>query len=490
MDKKVLLQVLEQLVGTSEYEVDDIRSFLQVKQYRELQDPSKFLVVGGRGVGKTRVFKTLTGDKGFQRVIGDGEPFNKPNYKNTTVLVGYSKDDRMLPNQNVLQQFTTEEETSAFWIGSICLKLLTEYADEPEVQAIISEFFDAQTAELLGKKPFWKSPSKWIRLIQDNPEPWENFLDEVDRVLEEHDRWVILAYDQIDRISTNYDILYAYIRALVSYWFSVSTRWSRLKCKIFIRTDLRESESIRFPDSSKLSSRQINLNWNTLTLYRLLIRRLANLDSEAMIGYLSEVPGLIAETKDMGYLPTESEEIMREFIRKMIGRYMGSSPKKGESYLWIPNHLQDANGDLAPRSFLKCYSFAAQTMLKPGTEKTILQLQGDALLTPSSIQGAVQEVSADRVKELKEDFPWIVKLKGVLEGGTLLMSEEDFRKRLQMFLKKETKENLPADTVDGLENLLSSLGIVQHSTDGRINMPEIYLHGFGLKRKGGLRRPN
>ena len=131
---------------------------------------------------------------------------------------------------------------------------------------------------------------------------------------------------------------------------------------------------------------------------------------------------------------------------------MGASPKKGDSYSWVPNHLQDANGDLAPRSFLKCYACAAKVMLQTENPKT---QSLTALLTASSIQGAVQEVSADRVAELKEDFPWLENLKAVLEGETLLMS----------------------------------LGIIQRNTDERINMPEIYLHGFGLRRKDGLRRP-
>lgn len=90
---------------------------------------------------------------------------------------------------------------------------------------------------------------------------------------------------------------------------------------------------------------------------------------------------------------------------------MGASPKKGDSYSWVPNHLQDANGDLAPRSFLKCYACAAKVMLQTENPKT---QSLTALLTASSIQGAVQEVSADRVAELKEDFPWLENLKAVL----------------------------------------------------------------------------
>ncbi len=159
--------------------------------------------------------------------------------------------------------------------------------------------------------------------------------------------------------------------------------------------------------------------------------------------------------------------------------------------LWVPNHLQDAKGDLAPRSFLKCYACAAQTMLKPENERILSQLPQNALLSPTSIQGAVQEVSADRVEELKEDFPWIVNLKGVLKGGTLWMPFTDFQARLMEFLKTNAADGIPANSVDDLVKLLLSLGIITKGSDGQINMPEIYLHGFGLKRKSGkVVKPN
>ena len=88
---------------------------------------------------------------------------------------------------------------------------------------------------------------------------------------------------------------------------------------------------------------------------------------------------------------------------------------------------------------------------------------------------------------MEEDFPWITSLKDVLEGKTLLMQEEDFKKCLEDLLSKKPTD-LPANSIDKLDDLLISLGIISKSPDKRINMPAIYLHGFGLKRKGGLRR--
>lgn len=491
MNKTYLLETFSQLCGTSEFEPSDIRNFLQMKQYRDMQDPTKFLIVGGRGAGKTRVFRTLVGENGFLRVIGDEVPFNRPNYANTKILEGYSADNRDFPTQKVLETFKNDEETIGFWAGSIVLVILNAFRSDNQIQQLASQTFGKEEFDVLSSLNALKQPSKWMKHYQNNLETWANFLDEVDEILYQRNQWVIIAYDQIDRISTNYDILYSYIRTLIAYWFSVSTRWRRLKCKIFIRTDLIKAERMHFPDASKIVSRKIDLSWDTLSLYRLLIRRIANTDvhSDEMLQYLSDIPNLIQENESIGYVPTNDVNQIKKLITKMIGPYMGSSPKKGDSFSWVPNHLQDANGDLAPRAFLKCFACAAQTMLKPENERILLQLNSDLLMNPSSIQGAVQEVSEDRVEELTEDFPWLANLKSALEGGALWMPLADFQDRLGIFLKSNDKKDIPADSVDKLMQLLIELGIIIQGSDSRINMPEIYLHGFGLKRKGGLRRP-
>ena len=55
---------------------------------------------------------------------------------------------------------------------------------------------------------------------------------------------------------------------------------------------------------------------------------------------------------------------------------------------------------------------------------------------------------------------------------------------------EEEQQTLPATTSAGIFDALQKMGIVFVAKDGRVNVPEIYLHGFGMKRKGGLRRPN
>lgn len=54
---------------------------------------------------------------------------------------------------------------------------------------------------------------------------------------------------------------------------------------------------------------------------------------------------------------------------------------------------------------------------------------------------------------------------------------------------KDLKKKPPANNSEEILKYLLQMGIVESRFDGRINMPEIYLYGFQVKRKGGVKRP-
>lgn len=332
-------------------------------------------------------------------------------------------------------------------------------------------------------------PDKWIHYICNNPEDWENILQKINAYLREKNRWIFVSYDFLDRLTIDYNSLFPFLRMLLSFWFAHDRRWDRIRCKIFLRNDLYESDLLDFMDASKLNNHIIRLEWDTLSLYRLLIKRMANAKDVDTLEYLQLIPGLISadNASALGYIPTMHKGLIEQLIDEMIGHYMGKSPKQGVSYQWTPNHLQDAKGAVAPRSFLKCFSIAAQGMLDHSDE--IDKLVENRLLLPSMIQNALVRVSEDRVDELKEEYPWLEKLKTMLSGLTMLVSRDMFLERIDISQwTEEQRKKLPSYSAQGIFQVLQKLGIILVASDGRVNMPEIYLHGFGMKRKGGLRR--
>ncbi len=201
---------------------------------------------------------------------------------------------------------------------------------------------------------------------------------------------------------------------------------------------------------------------------------------------MQNIPGLIIENKpDLGWTATSNEKLLEELIERMIGKYMGASPKKGITYRWIPNHLQDAGGRIAPRSFLKLFALAAQSRIQQHS----LVEENTVLLLPSDLQGALMETSNDRIRELQEEYPWLESLKTSLDGLNAPMQKEIFFDAVKSTQWSSEKQP-PVTTPEEILKYLLQLGIVESRSDGRINMPEIYLYGFNVSRKGGVKRPH
>lgn len=294
-----------------------------------------------------------------------------------------------------------------------------------------------------------------------------------------------MTYDELDRLTTSHDKLAGPIRELLAFWLDRYRRWERIRPKIFLRSDLFQQDYLGFPDASKLRPHQLQLEWTTSWLYQLLIKRMAN-GSDRMKQYLDQIPGLIVRKDDQfGYIPTPDEALHEKFMTHLVGEFMGADARKGNSYRWVPNHLQDAEKRIAPRSFLKLFAGAALQELKRFDSKLLLQ---NRLVQPSALQGALMETSEDRIAELaQEEYRWLNHLKPNLYGITVPAQKAIF---IDAIKRTEWTKDQPLVTQPSeLIEYMKSLGILEQRSDGRINMPEIYLYGFRMKRMGGVKRP-
>jgi hypothetical protein len=204
-----------------------------------------------------------------------------------------------------------------------------------------------------------------------------------------------------------------------------------------------------------------------------------------MRDYLQIIPNLIWESStQLGWNVSSDDRLFEKLIEKMIGKYMGANARKGITYRWIPNHLQDTGGRIAPRSFLKLFDLAAAKRLERFEQLTELYL-----LQPSDLQSALMDTSEDRIKELaQEEYPWLESLKTNLEGLKAPMPKETFLDAVRS-TKWSPEKQPPVKEPEEIMQYLIQLGVVESRLDGRINIPEIYLYGFKVKRSGGVKRP-
>ena len=159
---------------------------------------------------------------------------------------------------------------------------------------------------------------------------------------------------------------------------------------------------------------------------------------------------------------------------------MGTGPKKGYAHRWIPNHLQDAQRRVVPRSMLNLLGYAAEQELRRPLAR------GKRLLAPQDLAEALTETSRRRVSELQEEYRLVQRLEN-LRGRRLLLEQGEVIDLLGTPVPGEA----PGLTTEGEAVLdeLVRLGVISVRLDKRIDVPDIYRYGFGIKRKGGVARP-
>jgi hypothetical protein len=179
-------------------------------------------------------------------------------------------------------------------------------------------------------------------------------------------------------------------------------------------------------------------------------------------------------------LPEAGPESQKAFVDHLAGEQMGSGDKKGQTYRWIPNRLQDAHARAVPRSFLSLVRNAANYALRQGPGA-----QNPRLLTPIELQGALEATSTRRGNELKEEFPVVGRLEN-LRGKTVMLTRKVAMDALSRAASSDDEHGSDGEMV--LHTLIE-LGAMSERDDGGIDVPDIYRYGFGILRKGGVKRP-
>jgi hypothetical protein len=180
-------------------------------------------------------------------------------------------------------------------------------------------------------------------------------------------------------------------------------------------------------------------------------------------------------------LRTNPEQQKHHFVA-LAGPYMGLGKRQGETYTWVPNHLADAAQKVSPRSFLAAVRRAAEQPELPG-QQCALHWKG--------IQEGVRSASQYRVKEVGEDLPWAHAAMTMLGDLTVPCPAAKLRaawragELLPPLAQEEGRPATDSDYDDTLKQL-ATVGILEQLPERRINIPDVYRVGFGLRRRGGF----
>lgn len=493
LQKEERLDLLRALItmgvhGRAEGEASDQfpKTFYPVREHLRMLDPSIVLIVGPRGSGKTAICRSLT----------EASP------EVHDAITKHAEDYRLPPSNHVIWLKGFPLGTKGFDAGGIHRFLQNSGGRE---QGAMQELWFAYLIKVL-KNHLDSEDSSPLQSLLDTPggavdknhQAWRNAgdepllaLDRLDEKLEKQEKYLFIAYDELDTIGgDDWKAMATAVQGLVAFWSAYARRWRHIRPKIFLRTDLFD----RFAtsggaDLAKLAAGRIELYWSDRQLYAMLLRRLANIN-ETLSNYIRNTPkSKIEWQKDstLGWLPKLQQWTdARPIIEHMLGPYMGSSVKKGLTFRWPLAHVRDGRGQAVPRPLVRMFETAAKIEIN-----NPLQVRGMRILHPTSLPKALVQISSEHVSQALDEWPWMDGLKQRLKGLPVPSTRREVEKQLnaeEWANEKKAQNKLPFDNSRDLLDYLVEVGILRERPNARIDAPDLFLYGLELKRKGGVRR--
>ena len=337
-----------------------------------------------------------------------------------------------------------------------------------------------------------------VSLVRREPEAIDRLFQDSDTAFDGKGIYCLFLFDALDRCADDWRDMYRIIRGLLQTALEMRA-YRRLRVKVFLRSDQLDETAIGdFPDASKVLASEVELDWPRHELYGLLWHLLANGKERGVFRRLltwEDWPSVDVGGRPVAPVPREvvlHEEDQRRNFHELAGAWMGTDPRRGFPWTWIPNHLGDTEGRVSPRSFLAALRTAAEDTAERHPDH-------EHALHYESIKRGVQSASKIRVRELQEDYPWVQRLAGPLEGMLVPCRFEEIASRwrqggvVEGLAKAADQDRVKLSPrgidrgADGIRESLESLGIFYRMRDGRVNIPDVYRVGYRLGRKGGVK---
>lgn len=480
-ERRTLLQALQNIGSAGRAEGATTESiapgFYPVAEHLRLLDPDVVLVVGPRGAGKTQIARVLTDAALFDAVKLYAPAVRLP--------VGRAEWLRVYPAGSKsfegvgLRTFMKANSSSTealreLWFAYL-VRALKDHLDD-QGRTDVAPLLAPAAADIEAiYRAFRKLGTKPVVV-----------LDRLDEQLEQQGRYLFATYDELDTLGNgDWKLVEAGVRGLVALWAAYARRWRHIRAKLFLRTDLYERHArAGGADLAKLAAGRVELVWNDRDLYGLLLKRMANVDAN-LASYVQAVKDVSwSEDASLGRIPKlRTWQDARPVVERMVGVYMGANQKKGLVYRWLLDHVRDGLGRGYPRPFVRLMEEGARLELQNfGT------LRSPRLLEPASLRRALDRVSDGHVSDSKDEWPWLEAIKARLRSDPLVpYAEKEAIKLLEGLSGAKDGTPPPFEGRELLDYLLE-LGIFRRRPDGRIDAPDLFLSGLGLKRKGGVRR--
>lgn len=258
-------------------------------------------------------------------------------------------------------------------------------------------------------------------------------------------------------------------------------RFQALRAKIFLRVDILKNEVNDLTDKIKLDNYRTTIEWDYEHLLAVVWKRMIENNEQLkslILSALEDKGYFIPFKAGVGYVPRPVKDVNEIILQCLVGEKMGKG-NKAYTYNWIKYRLCDTNDQMFPRSVLKLFSVAAKIELD--SEK--MESYG-RILSPKSLEKSIKKVSKSRITDMKDEYPKYQNFFEKLGNFCPYFPVEEDAFRLGLIKCGLDEENIRNDIEE-----LKDIGILKEyqrkkSDAIRYHIPDIYLKGMGLLRKG------
>lgn len=487
-DRDALLTDLSQMGSRGRAEQESAltfpKTFFPVAEHVRAFDPDVALIVGERGSGKSELFRAVVEENLLASILRrtPGSRPSKVTLGNAEWPAGHPLN-KEFPDHAGLRRFMAAhaedpEAVPNLWFAYLLRVLRNWLPQDNSLKA--SDLLNLPGGDVDGVLAGFRSAGNQPLIL----------LDQLDSQLESSDRWIFVSYDDLDILGNyDWDAMVRGIKGLVSFWASHSRRWSRIRAKLFLRTDLfRRHWQALGADLSKLAANRAEISWSNRNLYGMLAKRIAN-SSTALENYCRQSRLQFETDPDLGLIPMlEKAEDAMPLVDRLVGKYMGANNKKGSTFHWLLSHVRDGNGRAMPRALVRLIEEAAQQ------ERDVPRAAHSRLLAPASLRRALDTVSWDHVLQVNtHELPWLPGVAKRLKGEGAPMPSRNAEHALGRdwdddWSLKGLSIRPPVEKPSQLVDYLVEIGVFRLRSGGRIDVPDLFLAGLGMTRKGGVAR--
>lgn len=507
---KTLKNTLDNLfTGYAEQEDSslDNDNFLRHKFYlrgcmRDLFSKDRFLIMGGKGTGKTLLYKTLSTNPNFLKLLK--EKCNvEANYRVINVISlqkGYWEDAEHLKYLELTASFKKPDDYAdgdfffrRFWQvytwNAIFLSLaqlnlpLTTPLTTPLQSSVLPIRNDVDTKR------------RFLDLIDsdDKMAMIESDLKQVDAGLRQNNTNLILTYDQLDKVIKP-SLWSKGIAPLINYWWS--NPFSKIRPKLFVRRDLfAKLGNLNNKQSLYTSILMLNLEWRKEEIFGFLFK-LVFAYSKTDFFKLMALSGVAKDTvSSIQYAIDKDHQILldEKYLKPLVNAFFGEWVQTGgypiATYDWFYKNLCNADNTISLRPFLDLISSAIQNYFDRMTNSDVMNKYPTPILDPryftysevrkNAVERHFQDLASE---EGNEDLIHIFRYIQLHAPAHLRKSFLTTNELKTLFEKVKETYSMEHTSFDDLSDLLIHNGIISKTPrpGGYVNYTFAFLYKYYL----------